>query len=61
MFEIPLPDPVPRPPALQRAPIAPASSPTPPLLEEPEASLDVTDGFVSLTLRPFELVTLRLR
>ncbi len=31
------------------------------LLEEPEASLDVADGFVSLTLRPFELVTLRVR
>ncbi len=31
------------------------------LLEEPEQSLDVADGFVNLTLRPFELVTLRLR
>jgi hypothetical protein len=29
-------------------------------LEEPEVSLDVADGFVSLALRPFELVTLRL-
>lgn len=30
------------------------------LLEEPLDSLDVADGFVSLALRPFELVTLRL-
>ena len=30
------------------------------LLEEPHASLDVTDGICVLTLRPFELVTLRL-
>ena len=31
------------------------------LLEEPQQALDVADGFVNLTLRPFELVTLRLR
>ncbi len=31
------------------------------LLEEPEASLDASDGVVALTLRPFELVTVRLR
>jgi len=31
------------------------------LLEEPEQALDVADGFVNLTLRPFELITLRLR
>jgi len=31
------------------------------LLEEPEQPLDVADGFVNLTLRPFELKTLRLR
>lgn len=31
------------------------------LLEEPHESLDVADGIVSLVLRPFELVTLRLR
>ncbi len=30
------------------------------LLEEAETALDVADGFVNLTLRPFELVTLRL-
>ncbi len=30
------------------------------LLEEPIAALDVADGFVAMTLRPFELVTLRL-
>jgi alpha-mannosidase len=29
-------------------------------LEEPQAGIDVADGFVALTLRPFELVTLRL-
>ena len=29
-------------------------------LEEPQQSLDVSDGIVSLTLQPFELVTLRL-
>jgi alpha-mannosidase len=29
-------------------------------LEEPESPLDVTDGFVALHLRPFELATLRL-
>ncbi|MCU1359949.1 MAG: alpha-mannosidase [Ilumatobacteraceae bacterium] len=29
-------------------------------LEEPHAGIDVADGFVALTLRPFELVTLRL-
>jgi alpha-mannosidase len=29
-------------------------------LEEPEATIDVADGFVALTLQPFELVTLRL-
>jgi len=31
------------------------------LLEEAQHSLDIADGFVNLTLRPFELVTLRLR
>lgn len=31
------------------------------LLEEPEHSLDIADGFVNLTLRPFQLETLRLR
>jgi alpha-mannosidase len=31
------------------------------LLEEPELALDIADGFVNLTLRPFQLVTLRLR
>jgi alpha-mannosidase len=31
------------------------------LLEEPAESLDTADGIVALTLRPFELVTLRLR
>ena len=31
------------------------------LLEEAGASLDTADGFVALSLRPFELVTLRLR
>ena len=31
------------------------------LLEEPKQALDVADGFVNLTLRPFELITLRLR
>jgi alpha-mannosidase len=30
-------------------------------LEEVESGLDVADGFVAITLRPFELVTLRLR
>ena len=30
------------------------------LLEEPELRLDVSDGIVTLTLRPFELATLRL-
>jgi len=30
-------------------------------LEEPEQVIDVADGFVSISLRPFELVTLRLR
>jgi hypothetical protein len=29
-------------------------------LEEPLSGIDVADGFVALTLRPFELVTLRL-
>ncbi len=29
-------------------------------LEEPGATIDVADGFVALTLQPFELVTLRL-
>jgi alpha-mannosidase len=29
-------------------------------LEEPQSGIDVADGFVALTLRPFELVTLRL-
>ena len=31
------------------------------LLEEPELPLDIADGFVNLTLRPFQLATLRLR
>jgi alpha-mannosidase len=31
------------------------------LLEEPSESLDTADGIVALVLRPFELVTLRLR
>jgi len=31
------------------------------LLEEPESPIDIADGFVNLTLRPFQLVTLRLR
>ncbi len=30
-------------------------------LEEVQSGLDVADGFVAITLRPFELVTLRLR
>jgi alpha-mannosidase len=30
------------------------------LLEDPLAALDVADGIVAITLRPFELVTLRL-
>lgn len=30
------------------------------LLEEPQLSLDTADGIVALTMRPFELVTLRL-
>ena len=30
------------------------------VLEEPLAPLDVTDAFVAVSLRPFELVTLRL-
>ena len=30
------------------------------LLEEPAGSFEVSDGIVALTLRPFELVTLRL-
>jgi alpha-mannosidase len=29
-------------------------------LEEPQSGIEVADGFVALTLRPFELVTLRL-
>jgi len=29
-------------------------------LEEPQSGIDVADGFVALTLNPFELVTLRL-
>jgi alpha-mannosidase len=29
-------------------------------LEEVQSGLDVADGFVAITLRPFELVTLRL-
>jgi alpha-mannosidase len=29
-------------------------------LEERESGLEVSDGFVALTMRPFELVTLRL-
>ena len=31
------------------------------LLEEPEQALDVADGFVNLTMHPFQLITLRLR
>jgi alpha-mannosidase len=31
------------------------------LLEEPLRGLDVADGFVNLTMRPFELATLRLQ
>jgi alpha-mannosidase len=31
------------------------------LLEEEQSAVDVADGFVNLDLRPFELVTLRLR
>jgi alpha-mannosidase len=31
------------------------------LLEEPQLALDIADGFVNLTLRPFQLATLRLR
>lgn len=31
------------------------------LLEEPHSALDIADGFVNLTLRPFQLVTLRCR
>ena len=31
------------------------------LLEESEQALDVADGFVNLTLKPFQLITLRLR
>ena len=31
------------------------------LLEEPHTALDIADGFVNLTLRPFQLVTLRCR
>ena len=30
------------------------------LLEEPQRSFEVSDGIVALTLRPFELVTLRI-
>ena len=31
------------------------------LLEEPHTALDIADGFVNLTLRPFQLATLRVR
>ena len=31
------------------------------LLEEPEAGEEVGDGLVAMTLRPFQIVTLRLR
>jgi alpha-mannosidase len=31
------------------------------LLEEPQRSFEVSDGIVAMTLRPFELVTLRMR
>ena len=31
------------------------------LLEEPESGEEVGDGIVTLTLRPFQLVTLRMR
>ena len=31
------------------------------LLEEPHTALDIADGFVNLTLRPFQLITLRCR
>jgi alpha-mannosidase len=31
------------------------------LLEEPHTALDIADGFVNLTLRPFQLATLRCR
>ena len=30
------------------------------LLEEPAAAFEVSDGIVAITLRPFELLTLRL-
>jgi alpha-mannosidase len=31
------------------------------LLEEPDRALETSDGIVAVTLRPFELMTLRLR
>jgi len=31
------------------------------LLEEPESGIECSDGIVAITLRPFELATLRLR
>ena len=31
------------------------------LLEEPESAEEVTDGALAITLRPFQIVTLRLR
>ncbi len=31
------------------------------LLEEPHTALDIADGFVNLTLKPFQLATLRIR
>ena len=31
------------------------------LLEEPEGDEEVADGIVAITLRPFQIVTLRLR
>ncbi|MBP9051143.1 MAG: alpha-mannosidase [Ilumatobacteraceae bacterium] len=44
-----------------RTPVRIAEAGTCNLLEEPQRSLDIADGFVNLTLRPFELVTLRVR
>lgn len=44
-----------------RTPVRIAEASTCNLLEEPQRSLDIADGFVNLTLRPFELVTLRVR
>jgi len=44
-----------------RTPARIADASTCNLLEEPQHPLDIADGFVNLTLHPFELVTLRLR